>query len=155
MDPTSLDRLNDIVVPDAISWWPPAPIWYAVMSLLLIGLSVATWMAYRHWKANRYRHAALQSLASATTISEISALLKRTALVFASRTEIACLTQDEWPVWLDQHTAQPMQETIRLALSTEAYAPSASSDELESVRHFAADWIRSHHVTLQTTASNE
>ena len=32
-DAGSLQNLNDIVVPEPVAWWPPAPGWYEVKAL--------------------------------------------------------------------------------------------------------------------------
>ena len=45
-DPTSLERLHDIVLPPPVPWWPPAPGWYWVMGLLGALLLLVEWAAY-------------------------------------------------------------------------------------------------------------
>ena len=44
-DSGSLQNLNDIVIPDPVAWWPPAPGWYVLAAILLI---IFTLLAIRH-----------------------------------------------------------------------------------------------------------
>ena len=59
-DPGSLQNLNDIVLPDAVAWWPPAPGWYAVLAVLLALLLWLSFRALRAWRRNIYRRQALR-----------------------------------------------------------------------------------------------
>lgn len=43
LDPTSLDRLHDLVLPSSVPWWPPAPGWYGVLGLLVLAVAWLTW----------------------------------------------------------------------------------------------------------------
>ena len=57
-DPASLQNLNDIVLPEAVSWWPLANGWYYLFGVLLLLLA---WFAYRmirSWRRNGYRREA-------------------------------------------------------------------------------------------------
>ena len=61
-DPGSLSGLHDIVLMPPPGWWPLAPGWYvlgAVLSLLAAWWGLRRW---RHYRANRYRRAALAEL---------------------------------------------------------------------------------------------
>ncbi|MEP4685936.1 MAG: DUF4381 domain-containing protein, partial [Rhodopirellula bahusiensis] len=101
-DPASLDRLNDIVVPAPVSWWPLAPGWHVLIAVLLAAGIWLAWKSWRTWTANAYRREAIHELESANTVGAISELLRRTALVSTSRSELATMTGDRWPDWLSQ-----------------------------------------------------
>ncbi|OEU81647.1 MAG: hypothetical protein BA873_04010 [Desulfobulbaceae bacterium C00003063] len=50
-DPASLENLHDIIPPQPIPWFPPAPGWYALgisVLLLLSRFSVHKYLAWRH-----------------------------------------------------------------------------------------------------------
>jgi len=54
--------IDEIVIPDAIPWWPSAPAWkvLGVMLILLLMAQAIRWA--KHWWRNRYRREALRQL---------------------------------------------------------------------------------------------
>ena len=112
-DPTSLDRLHDIVVPAPVPWWPPALAWYLVLGLLLGGVLVLVVRTLRGWQQNRYRREALAELAReepalrepaarAAALRALAELLKRAALTAFPREQVASLTGPRWFEFLDR-----------------------------------------------------
>jgi len=106
-DPASLQNLNDIVLPDAIGWWPLASGWYYLIGVLLLVLAWFIYTTVRSWNSNRYRRVALQqlqllkidiadSVRRDTGLRQIPVLLKRTALSVYPRGQIASLTGKDW-----------------------------------------------------------
>ncbi|EMB13270.1 DUF4381 domain-containing protein [Rhodopirellula europaea] len=146
-DPTSLDRLNDIVVPAPVSWWPLAPGWYVLLAGLLAAITWLVWKNWRTWKSNAYRREAIHELESANTAGAISGLLRRTALKTHSRSELAQMTGDRWPEWLFQQLPHESTSTIspivREQLATAAYRDT-DTPSLDELRAFAAVWITQH-----------
>lgn len=156
-----LEQLHDIVAPPRISWWPPAPGWYAVAAALLIGLA---WLGYRHWhtyRANRYRRAALEELSSVATrvrdpssrpagLAALSALLKRVALSAWSREHVASLSGDAWIRFLDESGGKPRFRDAPARLAVDgAYATpmataSLSESDVEGLLKAARGWIVEH-----------
>ncbi|WDQ17839.1 DUF4381 domain-containing protein [Rhodopirellula sp. P2] len=157
-DPTSLDRLNDIVVPAPVSWWPLAPGWYVLIAGLLATCVWLAWKNWRAWKANAYRREAIHELKSANTVSAISELLRRTALTTTPRSELATLTGDRWPEWLSQQFPhQPsasLSPTVHEQLATAAYRDHANEESLAELRTFAAAWIAQHSSTTSRTVNS-
>lgn len=141
---TSLDRLHDLVLPPAVPWWPPAPGWYVVIALALVA---AAWMAIRSWKrwqSNAYRREAARELASLESSAAIAELLRRTALAIAPRSEIAEKTGTAWLDWLSAQLPEPMPDAVRVQLTSGVYRASSGSQELSSLRDYAARWIARH-----------
>ena len=104
-DPTSLDRLHDIVAPPPVPWWPPAPGWYFVLGILAVAGIALTIRGIHRWQSNRYRREALaewqrlQPLlvaddTRAEALASLAELLKRTALSAFPRRRVASLTGD-------------------------------------------------------------
>jgi hypothetical protein len=107
----ALAQLKDIHLPESISWWPLAPGWYVVMLLmvfLIVGL--AFWVHQRHLNALA-KNQALELLKvyqdqyekdrNAQLLSaRISELLKRVALVYYSRADVASLHGESWVEFL-------------------------------------------------------
>jgi hypothetical protein len=155
-DPSSLQNLNDIVVPPPAPWWPLAPGWYiagGILALLLL------WRAYVYWQAsrrNRYRRAALKELSVIRTQGDAAAmrrlplLLKRTALSAWPREEVASLSGPAWHDFLDRtartklFTGGAGQILDQLAYTTNDAAPPAAADAgaLLTASEF---WLTNHH----------
>lgn len=109
-DPGSLDRLHDIVTAAPVPWWPPAPGWYVVLTLLALGLLTLLYWSWRRWLANAYRREAItqcdaimRNASSATRVAELAEILKRTALTAYPREAVASLTGNDWILFLDKH----------------------------------------------------
>jgi hypothetical protein len=157
-DPASLSRLHDIVMPEAVSWWPPGPAWVVagyILFAVFLGLGIRAW---RKWAANRYRRLALRELAEIerfrgtdAAIEAIPALLKRTALVAYGRPAVASLSGEAWYRFLEgssrlfQEVGKPSAFFVSLA-----YQPAAgtrlTTEERAGIVRAARCWIRSHRV---------
>jgi hypothetical protein len=115
-DPADLSNLRDIVVPPAVSFWPPAPGWWAVGVACLVAAGLAIAVALRHWQRNAYRREALRALETAEG-NDISAILKRTALVAFPREQVASLSGPAWLAFLDRTGGTAFSNTGLLALT--------------------------------------
>lgn len=156
-DATSLDRLHDIVVPPEVPWWPPAPGWYVILGLTaaaILALLVRQWL---RWHANAYRRTALRELDSAQTVSAISEVLRRTALAFEPRANLATLTGNRWPTWLADRSPDPMPEPVREQLAISAYRQAEQPEAIGDLRAYAAAWIAHHRIpnTSSTSSATE
>jgi hypothetical protein len=146
---TSLDRLHGIVLPPEVSWWPLAPGWYVVGGILAILILFFVHRAWKHWRADAYRRAALRELASAKDAATIAELLRRTALAAAPRPVIATKTGAAWLDWLNSQCREIMPGTVREQLTVGVYRRPAADCEVAELREYAARWIR-HHRPLNT-----
>lgn len=111
--------LRDIHLPDSVSWWPLAIGWW-LFPLFFILLSFAIYKFIKYKKQNRkiaYKKIALNELKglrlqyenSETSIEltrAISALLRRIALSYLPRENIASLTGTQWTEQLNQLCSQ-------------------------------------------------
>jgi len=97
-----LENLRDIHSPPPVSFWPPAPGWWILALLIILGI-VGGWLFYRWQKKRALQKAALielnqlqQSLSDGQDLSifsaQISTLLRRLALAQFNRDEVAGLT---------------------------------------------------------------
>jgi hypothetical protein len=105
--------LRDIHLPDAVSWWPPAPGWWLLAALVLAGLAVVALRYYRE----RRRRAALRGLRAVRAaldtgaepvrcLQQVSMLLRRFAMTAAAPdadrpAEVAGLVGERWLAYLD------------------------------------------------------
>jgi hypothetical protein len=121
MDPEQIP-IRDLHLPDAVGWWPPAPGWWLLFALCAVGLAWLCWRYLEAWARGRPRRHALRRLESlldayeadrdaARFGAEVSALLRRTMLAYAPRSEVAGLTGEAWLEWLDKDLAIPQFRT--------------------------------------------
>ncbi len=156
---TDLDRLHEIVPPEAVAWTPQTVGWYllaAVLAVLLVWVGVRL---RRHWVADRFRRQALAELAKIeeglgspesreASLRSLPALLKRAALASTPRQEVASLAGGDWLAWLDSGLgSDDFSAGEGRVLAEIAYLPSGSLDQLpeERARHLVAlarRWIR-------------
>jgi len=98
--PDALAQLRDIHLPDAVSFWPPAPGWWVLWAgIFVLGFIVAAWLRRRRRSADRVALAALDDLAcrydadhdvSALAVG-LSELLRRVALARFDAPDVAAL----------------------------------------------------------------
>lgn len=142
-DPTSLQNLRDIAVPAPLPWWPPAAGWWI---LFVVVAAFAIWLAFRawrRWRANAYRRAALKELRSATNFVEIAEILKRAALCAYPRTDVASLSGDAWSDWLRQTVDQELPVAVSETLEHGVFDGTSCRNRTD-VAFFVASWIRHH-----------
>jgi hypothetical protein len=107
----SLQDLNDVVLPLAVSWWPLAPAWYVLAAVLFLLALWFGWKKWRQWNRDRYRRAALETLRSLedagdqASLRQVPELLKRAALSCWPRNEVAALSGRPWHEFLDRSSA--------------------------------------------------
>ncbi len=167
-DPTSLDRLHDVIEPARVSWWPPAPAWYWIISLVaILGFCfILQWLLI--WQRNRYRREALARHRVICTllekrgcriqaVTDLAELLKRTALSAYPRKRAASLTGDSWLRFLDQtgHTDEftngPGRALVRVPYDSSEAANFTSSQMLE-LAEMTRQWIRQHEASVSESA---
>lgn len=108
-----LAALKDIHLPEAPGFFPLAPGWY--ISLALVGLMIIFLVTFlrRKWIAGRPKREALHLLADLQTdfirtgdsqqaSAKTDQLLKRVALVYFPRTEVAGLYGEQWIDFLNK-----------------------------------------------------
>ena len=116
-DPSTLP-LREIHLPESVGWWPPAPGWWLLPVLLLLGLGAAWFsrLLYRRRKYSaismaRKELAAIRSRYAADTdagrcVRSVSGLLRRVSISVFPRAESAGLTGDEWVAFLQSGNSQ-------------------------------------------------
>ncbi|MGC1183351.1 DUF4381 domain-containing protein [Legionella sp.] len=114
MDKTDLlAQLKDIHLPNPVSWWPLAPGWYVLITLVLLLTLYLVCRAYRRYYYALAKKQALILLATyqknyeeeqdvALTSAHISELLRRVALVYFPRKQVASLHGQAWLQFLNQ-----------------------------------------------------
>ena len=145
-DPASLDNLREIILPPPVPWWPLALGWWVLLAVLCLAAVSVAFRAWRTWRANAYRRAALRELAAGESVAAMAEILKRTALVAYPRTDVASLSGPAWLAWLAETGGRQVPTAVTEALTVGVFAKHDAADAGE-VAAFAADWIRSHTVS--------
>lgn len=151
-DKELLTKLHDIHLPKAIAWWPLAPGWYLLTIILLALLVALVYYFRRRYLNSRPRQQALQLLAryqqeyqkgasSQQTAAKISELLRRVALVYFSREQVASLQGEAWLSFLN-HTAKSVDfNKLQQALIVQPYQTLEATD-LEPLFTATRTWIK-------------
>jgi Domain of unknown function (DUF4381) len=101
-DPADLSKLQDIVMPAAVAWWPPAPGWWIVGAGVLAILVVSFLHAYRRFRADAYRREAIRELDRLSSAAGVMPVLKRAAMVAYGREVVASVSGDAFLAFLDR-----------------------------------------------------
>lgn len=111
MDSPATLNLRDIHLPHPVSWWPPAPGWWALLFLcLLVVFSVWFFRLIKHKRSVRVAAFKELQIISNTfsqkrdahkLVKSLSILLRRICLSYFPRTEVAGLTGEKWLAFLD------------------------------------------------------
>ena len=151
-----LNRLEDLHVPEPVSYGPQTPGWI-VLAVVIAGLAVAAlWAWRRHQLANAYRGQALQWLdqlnkngePASIHLSEAAGILRRTALTAFPREDVASLTGEDWFAFLNRTGRAKFGPEASRILRDATYSaePQVSSDEAGLFVRNARLWITSHKI---------
>ncbi|WP_131782517.1 DUF4381 domain-containing protein [Legionella gresilensis] len=152
-DPQVLAKLHDIHLPDPIGWWPLAPGWYIAGFLILLISSLLIRIVYRQHKYARPKRQAYQLLVSyeqdflqngdvSATCAKISELLRRVALVYFPRQDVASLQDDNWINFLNQTSKNVNFNAVRECLLILPYQGRSQMVNLKPLFSRAYAWIK-------------
>ena len=147
----SLDNLHDIIVPDGVGFFPPAPGWIVVGLLLLALLFHFSVKRYKQYKKSQYKREALKELetyknSSKEDVVALLSLAKRVGIAAFGRHEIAKLSDNSWWDFMEQHSKVKIDVQLRVALSKLLYDASYTMDNVlyENTKAFVTVWIKTH-----------
>lgn len=148
-----LAQLKDIHLPDPISWWPLAPGWYVLAGILCL---LFIFLGYH---ASRCHHNALPKKQAlrllehyqkhyekehnvSQTSAQISELLRRVALVYYPRIEVASLHGEAWLQFLNQTSKKIDFNTVRALLLDAPFKTTDPTIDLDPLFAHAKLWIK-------------
>jgi hypothetical protein len=139
-----LEQLKDIHLPEPISWWPLAPGWYLLFFFTALLISLIAYKIYINYRNALAKKQALRVLEHyqqgynqehnlPLTSAHISELLRRVALVYFPREQVASLHGDAWLEFLNQTANDVDFNSVRDLLLNAPFTPNpcpvASSQE--------------------------
>lgn len=150
-----LAQFNDIILPEAVGWWPPS---IALLTLVLLGFSVlfgVFWTLWTRHHQNQYRREAdaffAQALAKDANptqkIIQANALVKQVAITHYGRKTVANLQGEDWVRFLKE-TAQYIDQPEALMSYLNAhYQQEFEYDaiQLDQILSYLKSWIKGHH----------
>lgn len=147
-----LAQLKDIHLPDPVSWWPLAPGWYGLILLVLIFTVSLGYFLYRRHLNALAKNQALQLLKTYSehyekdrntqlTSARISELLKRVALVYYPRAEVASMHGDLWIEFLNKTSKGIDFQPVKSMLLDSPFKP-ADTTNLKPLINRTEQWIK-------------
>lgn len=152
----ALAQLKDIHLPEAVGWWPPAPGWYGVMVVIFGLIVLITLLAYRRYLNAQAKKQALVLLKTYIVQYEkdrntqlmsarVSELLKRVALVYFPRHQVASIHGQEWIDFLSKTGKKIDFEPVKTMLLDLPFKPNDKTN-LDPLLIRAKLWIQQRKV---------
>ena len=150
MDPSQLP-LRDIHLPETIGWWPPAMGWWILVFAipLLIFLFIFLYKRLNRHTAIKTAKRLLQTIKLNTKISneqkltELSMLIRRTAISVFPRADVASLTGKAWLKFLDNSLDKPrFTEEGGVLLTDSVYQKEKQQVEVTPLITLCEDWLK-------------
>lgn len=146
--PTNTLPLEDIILPPAISWWPLAWGWWAVIIASLVVLILLTYGLWRWLRKHRQQQQALQELAASTEglqgselYGAVNAWLK--IQLKAQQPQALHWHGKAWAEFLQHSTAKPIfSDELLQALSQGLYQAQPTDISREQCLTAAEQWLR-------------
>ncbi len=152
-DPAALP-LRDIHLPAPVSWWPPAPGWWALAGLALAAVALVLVLRRRRARARTtlraLARAQLQALRRRHQVQPdpqalvrgLSELLRRACLGLYPRHECAALTGEAWLALLDRTLGDGrFSQGPGRVLADAPYRPTPRVDA-EALLALGEEWVR-------------
>ena len=123
--PNPIQLPNDILLPDSVSWWPIAPIWWLLIALLI----ALIFIAYRYFRKRADKPLSLKPstkerdyfidkirqieskhqlhINDLLSVQNLSVIMRQAALHYHPKSPVAQLNEQQWLNFLDKHHAHP------------------------------------------------
>jgi len=165
-----LAQLADIHLPEAVSYWPPAPGWWVLALLLLLAagfLILKVMRSLRQQKICRYALAELERCFneySQTTdtdtdelklryINQFNTVIRRVALVHFPQANVASLAGAAWVDFIQEKgNSSLMTEEMVAALKYGRFQTKCDVD-VDAMQEFGQQWVNA--LYLGTQKANE
>ena len=144
-----LAQLADIRLPEAVSWWPPAPGWWLLLTLIAVAVFFGA-QRFRLARAkklrlqgalNELKRSAAESRDPLTQLNAVNSVLRRVALVHYSAAEVAGLSGQSWAEFLRGTSNEiAMSDALFEAFARGRFQRAVSLDDRE-LADYAHKWV--------------
>ena len=152
-DPLQLP-LKDIHLPAPVPWWPPAPGWWILIGLILLGSVLLLWFYKRRQRLMlsacnlaklelvKVREEYSSHADAKHLVQELSILIRRLSISVFPRMETASLTGESWLTFLDDVMRSSTFTSGAGRILIEApYRRTVQTDDIESLFPLCEEWI--------------
>lgn len=149
----SLADLRDIHMPPPVGIWPLAPGWYGVIILAILALAgvlIGLYYRYPHLLVKRQAQRLLKqykqdfwvSKNTDEACSKVSSLLKRVAIAYFPRSEVAGLQGQAWLNFLNSTASNIDFKAVETQLLLAPYQNRNQDHDMELFFNYAEAWIK-------------
>ncbi|WP_221073980.1 DUF4381 domain-containing protein [Agarivorans aestuarii] len=139
-----LADLKDIILPASYETALPAIGWWLLGLLVIVSLVVLMFVSWRYWQLDKPRREAMQTLKQHTmNLAELNLLMKRLALSYYPRQQVASLGGEDWLAFLDStsSTNSTAFAEQRSAWQQALYAAEPADSNQQCIE-LAEQWIK-------------
>ncbi|WP_432453483.1 MULTISPECIES: DUF4381 domain-containing protein [unclassified Agarivorans] len=140
-----LAALKDIILPSQLETGLPAVGWWLVAGLSLVVLALLLFISWRYWTLTSTRRTALRELKSYPSIDlvQLNILMKRVALSYFPRHQVASLTGQAWLAFLDSKLTRAPGKFTALEAEWQRQLYTAETIALEpATLHLCEYWLK-------------
>ncbi len=165
-----LAQLADIHLPEPVSFWPPAPGWWVLAVILLLGLILfARWWNRHHARQQIYLHAIAELDRCMTTFAEqqgstdqrkldyvnaVNSVLRRVALVHFPDSGVASLGGAEWVDFIRKNgDSSGLDDDLAAALSFGRFQTRCDVD-VDALDALGRSWLKSLYLDQPNPTGN-
>lgn len=153
MNPEALAQLKDIHMPSDVAWWPLAPGWWILLGFFLLVVGVAIYLFIRSLKKSRqeiivgqslelFHDIKDKSLSPKELLTEVSELLRRTAISLYGREATAKLAGNEWLEFLNRKgKTRAFTEGVGQALKDQPYRQAVEYNQ-QALLGLTHNWLK-------------
>jgi hypothetical protein len=145
-----ISLLDDVQVPEPISYFPVTPIWTWIFWIMALIAALLLFKFWKRWQRERYRKLACHELERAASVNgaayvrKVSQILKWTALAAYPRKRVASLEGESWLSFLDiTCSGTEFSEGVGQSLVSTQYQRNADLDE-KALGVLAKRWVKMH-----------
>ncbi len=155
----ALKNFQELTIPDTTHWWPLAPGWTVLATILALLFLWRIFIMIKTYKANAYRRRALARLEQINSdydqahidpknyLLQLRNILKATALIVYQRNEVASLNGQKWLEFLNTKTRKKVfSDDADFFMENELYKQHYEPDKrrLKLFSKSVAQWLAQH-----------
>lgn len=115
MKTSPLDGLHDIIAPSQVNWWPLAPIWWCIITMLLLIIGGIIYIAVKRYNFKKPKRYAVDLSQQQNSTQQLHIILKRLVIEYYDK-RLAAQPTSKWCHTLHTLTGLTFSEQEILSL---------------------------------------